>query len=277
MANSWGDKLKDKYRLVISDSESFEERISFRFTPISLAVTLILSMLVLVVLTSIIIAFTPLREYIPGYGSAKERNQIWMLTQKVDSLETIYRQNAAIEKSIRAIVLGEYEQMSADDDTISQNVIKDTMMLFTKMDSILLNIKVHNGNRNVAKNEDIHKIKPQATARSYMLSPIVGRIQQIEPAVNGGINIQCGNLCKVCAVNAGTIVYADISGSNSICVVHHPDDIVSVYRMPSRLSVAAGQAVKAKQVLSVSDEEQVVHFELWVKGNMVDPERYIMF
>ncbi len=277
MTNSLGNKFKEKYRLVISDSESFEERISFRFTLVSLVVTLILSMLVLIVLTSVIIAFTPLREYIPGYGSAKERDQIWMLTQKVDSLEMIYEQNAAIEKSIRAIVLGEYEQMSAESDTISENVIKDTVMLFTKMDSILLKVKTLNGNKNIAKNTDIQKVKPQGTTYAYMFSPIVGFIQQITPTANGGIDLQCGHLSNVCAVNAGTVVLADKSGNNNVCVILHPDNIVSVYRMPSRLNVYVGQAVKAKQVLSVSDEEQIVHFELWVNGNMVNPKEYIMF
>lgn len=270
------EKLKEKYRLVVLNDASFKEKISFRFTPMSLAVMLVVFMVIMVAVTTVLIAFTSLREYIPGYGSTSQRDQIWALTQKMDSLETMYEQNAEIEKGIRAIVLGEYEMVPEEDTSNMQAVVQDTVMLFTRLDSILMKIKLVNEDKKGSKTE-VEKVKPQAKNISYMFSPVVGGISGITSSLGGGVDIACEPKSSVCAVSVGTVVYVNRENHYNVCVIHHPDNMVTVYRTQARMAVMSGQSVKAKQVIAVSDREQTVHFELWVNGVNENPEKYIMF
>jgi len=62
-------KLLHKYRLVILNEETFEERLSFKLTKLNLFVLISVSVILLIAGTTVLIAFTPLREYIPGYSS----------------------------------------------------------------------------------------------------------------------------------------------------------------------------------------------------------------
>ena len=64
-------KLLHKYRLVILNEDTFEERISFRLTRLNVFVLISISTIFLIVATTILIAFTSLREYIPGYSSTE--------------------------------------------------------------------------------------------------------------------------------------------------------------------------------------------------------------
>lgn len=270
------EKIKEKYRLVVLHDASFKEKLSFRFTPMSMVCFFVVFMVVMVAITTVLIAFTSLREYIPGYGSTGQRDQIWALTQKMDSLTAMYEQNAAIEKGIRAIVLGEYEQEPEEDTANMQAVVQDTVMLFTRLDSILMKIKLINEDKKDNKAK-IEKIKPQAKNISYLFSPVVGNIDGIASSVNGGVDITCGAQSNVCVVNVGTVVYVSKENTCNVCIIHHPDNMITVYRTRARMMVMAGEPVKAKQVIAVTDREETVHFELWVNGISERPEKYIMF
>merc|ERR1711964_969791 len=79
-------KLLHKYRLVILNESTFEEKISFKLSRLNVFVTGSLFMIGLIGLTTLLIAFTPLREYIPGYSSTRLKKEATELTYKTDSL-----------------------------------------------------------------------------------------------------------------------------------------------------------------------------------------------
>ena len=79
--------MKNKHRFVVIDNETYKERISFQLTPINLVVTLAIAMVVLIMITSVIIVFTPLRRVIPGYINNEMIEQTYRNAQRLDSLQ----------------------------------------------------------------------------------------------------------------------------------------------------------------------------------------------
>ena len=80
-------KLRNKYRLVIMNDETLEERLTFKLSRLNVFVVLGTLTIVLIILTSILIAFTSLREYIPGYTNVGLQKKLYELQIKTDSIE----------------------------------------------------------------------------------------------------------------------------------------------------------------------------------------------
>ena len=80
--------IKHKHRFVVMDTDTFKEKFSFQLSGINIFVTVGISIIVLVILTTVLIAFTPLREWIPGYTNTQMLEQSYDNMRRVDSLET---------------------------------------------------------------------------------------------------------------------------------------------------------------------------------------------
>ncbi|MGB2087505.1 MAG: M23 family peptidase, partial [Psychroflexus salarius] len=81
------EKLLHKYRLVILNEDTFEERVAFKLSRLNVISLSVIFSILLIVGTSILIAFTPIKEYIPGYSSSALKQKATRLSLKVDSLE----------------------------------------------------------------------------------------------------------------------------------------------------------------------------------------------
>jgi hypothetical protein len=113
-------KLNTQYRVVFIDDERMEEVGSFQLTMRKLYI-LLSSMFVLVaVLTVCILLLTPLRYYIPGYGSNKNRIEVIKLKQNVDSLTDLVNAQHKYEENLRNVITGKTD------------VQKDTVLLDMK-------------------------------------------------------------------------------------------------------------------------------------------------
>ena len=97
MANApekkWHHKLRLKYRLVIFDDDTYEEKFSFKLSAYNVFVFLVSLSIFLIFITTYIIAFTSLREYIPGYSNVGLSKRVYKMERTADSLENVLRQN----------------------------------------------------------------------------------------------------------------------------------------------------------------------------------------
>lgn len=112
------NKLFTKNRLVILNEETFEELFSFKLNLMNVFVALTSGAIVLITCTTFIIAFTPLREFIPGYSSSKLKKDATELALKSDSLKLALQQNEAYIKSIQKVLAGELEYAKFNKDSI---------------------------------------------------------------------------------------------------------------------------------------------------------------
>ena len=111
-------KLFIKNRLVILNENTFEEIFSFRLTLMNVFVTFTLGGIFLILVTTFIIAFTPLREFIPGYSSSQLKKNATELAIKSDSLERSIKKNEAYIKGIQKVLNGELEYAKFNKDSI---------------------------------------------------------------------------------------------------------------------------------------------------------------
>lgn len=100
-------RLRNKYRLVVTNDDTFEEVVTFKLSRVSLYITISTTFVLLVGLTICMLVFTPLKYYIPGYGSKKTLTQLQLLKIKTDSLEQTIRYNEQYFASIQKAFAGD--------------------------------------------------------------------------------------------------------------------------------------------------------------------------
>ena len=111
-------KLYTKNRLVILNEDTFEEIFSFKLTLMNVFVVFSLGGIFLILVTTFIIAFTPLREFIPGYSSTQLKKNATQLAIKSDSLTVALRKNEAYINGIQKVLRGELEYAKFNKDSI---------------------------------------------------------------------------------------------------------------------------------------------------------------
>lgn len=112
------DKIKTKRRLIILNEETFEEQFSFKLNILNVFIAVSISAIFLISITSYIIAFTPLREYIPGYASTQLKKDALNLGLKSDSLEFALKKNDAYIQSVKKVLTGDLEYAKVNKDSI---------------------------------------------------------------------------------------------------------------------------------------------------------------
>ena len=112
------NKLFLKNRLVILNEDTFEEIFSFKLNLMNVFVMATLGAILLIAFTTVIIAFTPLREFIPGYSSSKLKKEATELALKSDSLSSALKKNEAYIKSIQKVLTGDLEYAKFNKDSI---------------------------------------------------------------------------------------------------------------------------------------------------------------
>ena len=86
-ANSTLKRLRNRYRLVVMNDDTYEEVVTFKLSRLSVYVVLSSIFVILVTLTVALIVWTPLKQYVPGYGSQSARKELQVLKYRTDSLE----------------------------------------------------------------------------------------------------------------------------------------------------------------------------------------------
>ncbi len=121
------ENLFNKRRLIILNEDTFEETFSLQLTLMNVFVVVSLSAICIIIVTTFIIAFTPLREFIPGYSSSKLKRDATELALKSDSLTQALEQNEAYIQSLKKVLTGELEFAKFNKDSILSSVDKEPL------------------------------------------------------------------------------------------------------------------------------------------------------
>ena len=90
---SFLSNLKHRFRLIVMNDSSLEERISFRFTGVQLIATVSIAAVLLFGFFLLLVGYTPLSEYVPGKASSRLHKELIEITLKTDSLEMALLEN----------------------------------------------------------------------------------------------------------------------------------------------------------------------------------------
>src|ERR1700694_2542433 len=105
-ANSTLKRLRNRYRLVIMNDDTYEEVVTFKLSRLSVYVLLSTIFVLLTSLTVALIVFTPLKLYIPGYGDVNTTKELRELKMKADSLEQTMQQKDKYMNSLKSVLQG---------------------------------------------------------------------------------------------------------------------------------------------------------------------------
>ena len=275
-------KWLHQYRLVVLKEDNFEEKFAFKLTPLNVFVFTTLSAIFLITLTTIFIAFTPLREYIPGYTSPTLQKKAIKLKSKTDSLYQITQMNERYINSIKKVLTGEAAFESIDKDSIyaSLKVEVDSLDLNpSKADSLL---------REKVENEDKYNLFESArSVKNFVFfPPLKGQVSEgFDSTIQHyAVDIAVSKNTPVKAVADGRVVLASwTSDSGFVIIVDHGNQMLSVYKHNAALTKEQGDLVKAQEVIARSGSSGQLstgphlHFELWNDGNPIDPSLFIDF
>lgn len=274
-------KLLHKYRLVILNEDTFEERISFKLTRLNVFILVGISGIVLIALTTIFIAYTPLREYIPGYSStALKRNATKLLTQ-VDSLENTIRINDQYYASIRRVLSGDVASLEFDRDSIRDAVYsnEELTVVPSKEDSLL---------REQVAQEDKYNVFDGSIAATEisLFPPVLGTISSEFDAnlKHYAIDVVTDKDAPVKAAADGTVIFAEWTAQTGhVLIIEHSQDLITVYKHNASLNKEQGDLVQAGEVIAtVGNTGELttgphLHFEVWNNGYPVNPVNFIDF
>ena len=262
--------MRDKYQLIVRN-KAFEEKLSVELSRWHVLVAAALAVILLIALTTLLIAFTPLREYIPGYGSAKQSKKMYALRLQMDSLS---RQMDAYEdyvRNIQAVVNGDF---SADSNAFRQegrpkDKAAANAFAFSREDSALLAVKWQQ-----QPEKTLSVKKRQQPERHLLFQPVSGTVTIPFGAESHGVTIATAGNQPLHAVENGIIVHAD---NQTICI-QHPDNRISLYRQFQHPIVHTGEPVRSGQVLAYTrTDNPATIFEDWVDGKAVDPKNHFAF
>ena len=275
-------KWLHQYRLVVLKEDNFEEQFAFKLTPLNVFVFTTLSAIFLITLTTIFIAFTPLREYIPGYTSPSLQKKAIKLKSKTDSLYQITQMNERYITSIKKVLTGEATFESIDKDSIYDSLKAEVDSLDltpSKADSLL---------REKVENEDKYNLFESATSvkNFVFFPPLKGQVSEgfDSKIQHYAVDIAVSKNTPVKAVADGRVVLASwTSDSGFVIIIDHGNQMLSVYKHNAALTKEQGDLVKAQEVIARSGSSGQLstgphlHFELWNDGNPIDPSTFIDF
>ena len=271
-----------QYRLVVLKEDNFEEQFAFKLTPLNVFVFTTLSAIFLITLTTIFIAFTSLREYIPGYTSPSLQKKAIKLKSKTDSLYQITQMNERYITSIKKVLTGEATFESIDKDSIYDSLKAEVDSLDltpSKADSLL---------REKVENEDKYNLFESATSvkNFVFFPPLKGQVSEgfDSKIKHYAVDIAVSKNTPVKAVADGRVVLASwTSDSGFVIIIDHGNQMLSVYKHNAVLTKEQGDLVKAQEVIARSGSSGQLstgphlHFELWNDGNPIDPSTFIDF
>lgn len=287
----WINKLRNKYRLVISNEETFEEKFSFRLSRLNVFVVAGTLAILLIIATTFLIAFTPLREYIPGYTDVTLRKRVIQLEQLADSLETDLRRKSEYLENIRNIIEGRYVA-SEEDSTVLSNEdapVEDYSNVNYKRSSqdSVLREEYESGNKYDLFYNDNHEVAAKSSRSSFIfLKPLNGIVSNDFDLTKQhyGIDIVSKENEVVKATLDGTVIFSEWTVETGYVIsIQHQGTFVSYYKHNSSLLKKQGNTVKAGEPIAIVGESGELstgphlHFELWYNGTPVNPQDYISF
>ena len=273
-------KLVAKYRLVLLNESTFEERISFKINRLNIFTLLLAFIFLIVFITSTIIFFTPIREYIPGYSSISLQKQANSLSQKTDSLQEIVALNDQYISSLKQVLTGDLKEIKYSLDSIISTEGDDLQLINkSREDSIL---------REEVEIEDKYNLRNIVKDKEYYLlaTPLKGNVsQEFSVADNHlAIDIAADTGTAIKSISEGIVLFSEwTTQTGYVIIIDHGNDLTSVYKHNSKLLKKQGDRVKLGEVIAMSGNTGTLtsgphlHFELWSEGFAIDPKTLIDF
>lgn len=290
------DKLRDQYRLVIMNDDTFEEVTSLKLTPLSVYVFISSLVVGTAILVTTLIVMTPLKRYIPGYGDMNREMEVAELTEKKEALEKEVAAQGTMIRNIQKLMTGDLADISKE-EAMKQGKPESTLLdsipeadIERIPEDAQMRAAVATGSFTAppaaadVPNNPISRDVP--LEQMYFVPPVTGDITSGFDLSRSHFGIDIGaptNTAIKSAAN-GVVISAGYTVETGYSIaVQHQNNVVTMYKHNSVLLKREGSNVKAGEAIAIigntgeSSSGPHLHFELWYRGRAVDPKDYIHF
>jgi len=275
-------RLRAKFRLVIMNDTTFEERFSLMLSPMNIFIWFGSFSILLVVVTTLIIAYSPLREYIPGYPNSEDRKATLRNQVRVDSLEKELNKYDSYLRDLKILLSGgDFDQSTADTLPVAAN--EKTDLSVSEADQAFRE-KMKDQENYLPQPDDQQNNAGGDMPGVLFFTPLEGQVSQSFERKNGhlGIDILGPKNEAIKSTLDGTVIFSDwtTDGGHEIHIQHR-NNIVSVYKHNSYLLKKTGDQVRAGDPVAIigntgkQSDGPHLHFEIWINGKAVDPQNYL--
>ncbi|MDB5284638.1 MAG: peptidase [Bacteroidota bacterium] len=279
--------LKNKFRFVVLNDETFEEKFSLSLTRTNVWVFLSVISFTLIFLTASAIIYTPLKYFIPGFGDYNYRGQILQLQFKTDSMQEALNARAVWLEDVANVASGNVDSTKPkatakskfDKSQINLNDVKPEDQELRKQVEEEENYALsYTANQNSGAVDEVK--------RMHLMDPVEGYVtdEYNKQAEHYGIDIAAKQDAPVVAVLDGKVISASYTLETGYVIeIQHKNNLVSIYKHNSKLVKKAGNFVKTGEVIAIVGSTGELstgphlHFELWQEGKSLNPKDYIVF
>lgn len=281
MARQNKDKKVEKFRLTLVEDQTHKALWTIHFTRASLLVTEITILVTAFALTFCIIAFTPVRTFIPGYPDSETKRAAIQNAILADSLENKLKLWEIYASNLRRVLSGEATMDIDSLINLSKKTFRSDAGINEKQDSLL---------REAVMKEEQFELSGKERRKlpiegMHFFTPLKGVISQgYDKILHPYIDITAPENSVVKAALDGTVISAGWNDDTGYTIqLQHDNDIITIYKHNQKLLKKTGDKVSAGSPvalvgstgsLSTGDH---LHFELWYKGEAVNPADYINF
>ena len=273
-------KLTDKYRLVVLNEDTFEERFSLKLSLLNVFVLGGVFSFLLILVTTFFITFTSIKEYIPGYSSTDLKIKATKLAFQTDSLKRKLDVLQDFTKALQPILTGEIEAEAIDSVNLLDRInVQDSLLNATREDS-LFREKIESQDRFPIQNNAATNVK------IVFFAPLNGSISEGFDAKKNhlAVDIVAKKNSAVKATADGTVIFSGwTTETGYVIILKHAYDYISVNKHNGNLLKEQGDFVKSGEVIaSVGSSGELttgphLHFELWSGGYAINPINLIDF
>lgn len=280
---SFWEKFRHKYRLSIYRDETYEEVLNLKLTRLNVMAIVGVGIFVFLLLVISVIAYTPVREMIPGYPDQTTVRNIHMNNFRLDSLEDEIAKRDMYFENLRRIIAGEKPQNF--DDARDTNVNASRVIFTSSKEDSLLRSQVEPADKFSLSTIESRKIHA-ALSTALLFPPVKGMITNSfnSSTEHYGTDIVASANEVVKATLSGTVTMAGWTLETGYVIqLQHGNNIISVYKHNAELLKHIGDRVKAGEPIAIIGNSGELttgphlHFELWYNGTPLNPQDYITF
>jgi murein DD-endopeptidase MepM/ murein hydrolase activator NlpD len=279
--------LRNKFRFVVLNDETFEEKFSLILTRTNVWIFLSVVSFTLIFLTAAAIIYTPLKYFIPGFGDYNYKGQILQLQFKTDSLQQALNARSVWLENVANVASGNVDSTrpkantgnKIDKSQIKLNDIKPEEQELRKQVEEEENYALsYTANQNSGMVDEVKQM--------HLIDPVEGYVtdEYDKQKEHFGIDIATKEDAPVKAVLDGKVISATYTLETGYVIeIQHKNNLVSIYKHNARLTRKPGNFVKAGDVVAFAGNTGELstgphlHFELWQEGKSLNPKDYIVF
>lgn len=273
--------IKFKYKLTIINENTLEEVVGIHVSKLNGLSVLLSACTVIFLIAAAIIAFTPLRNYLPGYMNSEVRSQIVANALRADSLQAALERQSRYVMNIQDILSGQVKADTVQSIDSLTNLRAEKLMERSKEEEEFRKQYEEKERYNLTAVTDVRD-----AAGLIFYRPLRGVMSAgFNPEKRHfGIDLTASPNESILATLDGTVIMAAYTAEwGYVIQIQHPQNFISVYKHCGSLMKREGEQVKGGEVIalvgkSTEDGNQPhLHFELWHRGNPTNPEKYVVF